>query len=561
MSLLFEKSAYQENPIELSIEEAAKTAGVSTATIRNWLKIGDIQATNRGWVKAESLSHYMQKTFGEQKLSNRANKSQKDYHDHQKLTKHIEHSLQQLNRRAAVYPELLESYGLLGIEYEQALSNSYRNKEGIYYTPEAIVSDLFQITATDLSNKYFCDPCCGSGNFLIRALEIGFPPQNIYGFDLDPIAVKISQKRVETITGYPTTNIVQKNFLQYTIENQSEMLHKFDYIFTNPPWGKKLNKQEREYYSYIPDSKTAETCSLFFFASLLCLKNDGILGLLLPESFFHVASFQNIRQKALSLEILRLVDYGKVFAGLITKAQAIVLRLHSPEAKHNISCQVKNQNFYRLQKSFQKNPKTIINLTCRPTEAKTIEHIYAQEHITLSGTWGLGIVTGNNRRFIQSKYQEGLIPVYKGSDLAPGAVKNTIKEASSFIPNNLSLYQQASSKTLYEAPRKLIYKFISNKLCFFYDDQQRYLLNSANMFIPNCNFPIHCQQLTDILNSHIITWLFQKIFTTYKVLRGDLETLPIHIAYFQHYDQFNETNFLNFLGIERTNDGTYRIKR
>ncbi len=64
---------------------------------------------------------------------------------------------------------------------------------------------------------------------------------------------------------------------------------------------------------------------------------------------------------------------------------------------------------------------------------------------------------------------------------------------------------------MYQAKEKLIYKFISSDLCFFCDTQQRYILNSANLLIP-MNMGITAEQLTNLLNSEIINWLFKKCY-------------------------------------------------
>ena len=79
----------------------------------------------------------------------------------------------------------------------------------------------------------FLDPCCGSGNFLIRAIELGIRPENIYGFDTDPNAVQIAKQRIESKTGKPCNNIVCGDFL----ESADQISTRFKYIYTNPPWG------------------------------------------------------------------------------------------------------------------------------------------------------------------------------------------------------------------------------------------------------------------------------------------------------------------------------------
>lgn len=348
---------------------------------------------------------------------------------------------------------------------------------------------------------------------------------------------------------------MQTDFLEY-IKNKKI---KFDYIYTNPPWGKKIQKKDKERYAAIFDAgKSIDTSALFFFASLYCLNENGSLGFLLPEAFFNIATFESARTTALDLSIERLIDYGKSFKGLLTKAQAVILSRKKSDDNY-INCKTQENEFNRSIKSFKNMPKSILNFHCNETAANVIEHVYSKTHITLANRakWGLGIVTGNNKKFGRDSLSEGFMPVFKGSDIT----LNGLKEPSLFIPKDISLYQQVAPMELYEAPEKLIYKFISSKLCFFCDFEQRHILNSANLIIPSKNLPISSNQLADLFNSKFINWIFSSIFNTHKILRGDLEMLPIHIDYFKNNEKFDELKYLDFLGIEDLIDGTYRIKK
>ena len=169
--------------------------------------------------------------------------------------------------------------------------------------------------------------------------------------------------------------------------------------------------------------------------------------------------------------------------------------------------------------------------------------------------WALGVVTGNNDRFCSDTQKEGYLPIYKGSDIT----KTGLKEPNTFISNDFSNFQQVAPLEMYHAKEKLIYKFISSDLCFYSDTHQRYILNSANLLIP-FNLGISGEQLTILLNSEIMNWLFKKLFSTHKVLRGDLELLPIHTDYFSNNQDFSEINYLNYLQITKTENGTFRIK-
>jgi site-specific DNA-methyltransferase (adenine-specific) len=242
----------------------------------------------------------------------------------------------------------------------------------------------------------------------------------------------------------------------------------------------------------------------------------------------------------------------------MTKAQAVVLQNEPSNLQDKIICKAHNTAFERSVSSFQHNPKTIFNFSTHAEEAQVINRLYASKHITLKNKakWALGIVTGNNDRFCSKTPKTGYVPIYKGSDIT----KSGLKEPNTFILNDFSNFQQVASLDMYHAQEKLIYKFISSDLCFFCDTEQRYMLNSANMLIPT-GIGISGAQLTQLLNSDIINWLFKKLFATHKILRGDLELLPIHSDYFLHHQEFSASSYLDYLYITKTEHGTFSIKK
>ncbi len=538
---------FREDPEStLTIDEAAKSLHVSTASIKNWIKAGYLEQLGKSQISTASFIDFKENVAGQEKLTNRANKSLKDFHDHDKLIQEFEQRIKD---------ELIDSDSLGG-SYETSLSNAYRNKEGIYYTPANIVDRFFDYLPEDCSNLTFCDPCCGSGNFLIAASKHGFKPENIFGFDIDPIAVKIATKRISERTGYKTNNIVCSDFLD--VHGQVNKAT-FDVVFTNPPWGKKIEKSQREKIAHtLLAGQAKDTSALFFFACIRCLNKEGYLGLLLQDAFFNIASFEDARRKALTLDIRGLIDFGKPFKGLLTKAKGIILKNQDAPNANLVQCEVGEEKRYRVQNSFTSNPKSIINFSCTTKESAVIKHLYNLEHLTLAGRakYGLGIVTGNNKKYCVSQPKDGYIPVYRGADIH----KNKLEEPSAYIPSDLTLYQQVAPIDLYLAREKLVYRFISSDLVFYLDREQIFFLNSANMFVLDKDFPITAEQLAHLLNSEIINWVFRTLFETHKILRSDIETLPIHAAYFNVHTSFSEESYLNHLGIEKGFDGTFRIK-
>ncbi|GHT54935.1 hypothetical protein AGMMS49982_20350 [Bacteroidia bacterium] len=354
----------------LTVEGTAAKVGVSSATVRNWIKTGYLNTSSNGKILSTSVDFFISEIAGKNKLNARANKLQKDEHDHDLLSKQIENELNTEHFDDSV-----------GQKYESSLSESFRNKEGIYYTPAKIVTDMM-LSISDVENKTFLDPCCGGGNFIMQAVTIGFKPENVYGFDTDINAVEITKKRILDKTGCKTNNIIHSDFFKFTKEDTG----RFDYIFTNPPWGKKLPKEEREKYAIIYHSgKSIDTCSLFFFACLNKLNVTGKLGFLLPEAFFNISTFEDARKRALELQIERLIDYGKPFKGLLTRAQAIILKNEKSLADETVDCESENLKFSRDLESFRKTPKHIFNLWAKSEVAEVIDHVFSVPHITLQG--------------------------------------------------------------------------------------------------------------------------------------------------------------------------------
>ena len=535
------------NEIETNVltkNNVAMRVGVSVATVHNWIKTGYLQTTVEGFVRQDSVEIFLQKFSGTEKLNARANKLKKDEHNHKTLSEKIAKQINSEKFNDNVWQM-----------YENSLSESFRNKEGIYYTSETIISDMLQ-SIDSVENKTFLDPCCGGGNFIIQALEKGFLPENIYGFDTDSNAVEITKKRIFEKIGFKNENIICGDFLELA----RTVKEKFDYIWTNPPWGKKLPKEIKDKYSQLyKTGKSTDTSSLFFFACLNLLQENGKLGFLLPEAFFNISTFEDARKAALTLQIERLVDYGKPFKGLLTKAQAIILKNEKPNEDSTVECKTEKQKVLRKQKSFYNVPKHIFNFWIDNETEKVIEHIYSKSHATLANNakWGLGIVTGSNEKMLKDTCENGFVPIFRGQDITPKGLKNP----TVFISEDLSKCQQVAPLELYKAKEKLVYRFISSKLVFYCDTQQNYILNSANFLILKDDFAITGQQLVDLFNSDFMNFIFANIFRTHKVLRGDLELLPIHTDYFIENKIFDEESYLNYLNLEKNQNGTYRIKR
>lgn len=501
-----------------TLSEIADRYSLSVATLRNWIKEGHLEVDEVGNLHSSQLE--VLKTLLTLRMTSRANKQYK--------SPVVDDSAISVSR--LLKSDVVDSDQVSAL-YQSALSESYRNHEGIYYTPDHVACDMM-CHMGNVSDKTFLEPCCGGGAFVVEAIRRGFRLENIYAYDTDPIAVEITRKRVYDMTGCHSDNIRCADFLK---DAQKEG-RRFDFIYTNPPWGKKISVTLKRRYAEIYGSgKSRDTASLFLSAAMGLLSADGEMGFLLPDSFFNIASFEDSRRLLMKHSLVRVVDYGHAFPGLMAKACAVVLRNSEPSSSSQVAC-----GYYghvpvlRLQQGFASNPKSIINYWVGESVSRVISYLYSLSHLSLSGNaeWALGVVTGSNAERCHKEQGRGMVPVYRGKDITPQGVASP----HLFIDEHLQGCRQVAPMHLYTAPEKVVYRFISDRLVCCCDDRQRLFLNSANMFVLHSDFPLTHNQVAALLNSRLINWIFKSLYNTRKVLRADLETLPLYVCGFG--DQF-----------------------
>lgn len=81
-----------------------------------------------------------------------------------------ETSFEKIVEELQVYNLSTTSDDVKGIAFEKFLGRTFRGELGQFFTPRTIVD--FMVSVLDpQEGEYVCDPCCGSGGFLIRAFD------------------------------------------------------------------------------------------------------------------------------------------------------------------------------------------------------------------------------------------------------------------------------------------------------------------------------------------------------------------------------------------------------
>jgi SAM-dependent methyltransferase len=436
-----------------------------------------------------------------------------------------------------VSPELLsvdlalQHVDLIGVVYQGLLTEGAKSKLGSFYTPTKIVTDALQSLGAQKGK--FLDPCCGTGQFLLHAQSIfDLEFENVYGFDVDPIAVKISRFNLLRQNNYSDMNLnvfvmdTIVDLADETLNNPTnDLIGEFDVIATNPPYG--AFDGNRSAISAQYQSSSGEMFSYFIEKCIKLAKESAKLSFILPESFLKVATHKDIRKIVLDKCSLELIsELGRPFPGVMSKIVQVNLIANTLGNQTKVILENQNEPILIDRINFTQSPSLIFEYTNSERDNLLLQTIFSVHHerIGSGSEWGLGIVTGNNSAFIKDVEFENWRPVLTGKELKAFIILPE-RQWLDFRPNS---FQQFPSNNIFDRPEKLFYKFVSKELVFSYDNKQRISLNSANVLIPNLDH-MSIKASLAFLNSKVFKYIFKKKFGTFKILKGNLVELPFPI--------------------------------
>ena len=335
-----------------------------------------------------------------------------------------------------------------------------------------------------------------------------------------------------------TANICYQDFLfgednsLFSESNKEE----FDCIVTNPPWGSKFSKQQKDLLvRKYPAISTTEAFSIALYRATKMLSDEGKLYFFLPHSFLNVLTHKNIRKYILnSKSQIEIKLLGNAFKGVLSEAILLSLKRHD-NTNQIIEIEGKNGKKYTLNRETIVGPDYIITATSSNIDEDILNKLFSSEHSTLLGNadFALGIVTGNNKEHILEKRTNNSEPIYRGKDI----ISYRYLEPKCFIEFQPQNYQQVAPIKYFRA-KKIVYRFISDKIVCALDDNGGLILNSANLFIPH-NYPM--ETIICLFNSNIYTFIYRKKYHSTKVLKAHIQSMPL-----PNYSEEDHSRFMEY---------------
>lgn len=272
-----------------------------------------------------------------------------------------------------------------GLAFEAFLGKTFRGELGQFFTPRTIVN--YMVDVLDIKEgEMVCDPCCGSGGFLIRAFE---HIQDIIDNDIhkkiqsvintSSTTEEVKKHKVEQLLSELNKNIkgsryyklchqyiygVDANIRMARTSKMNMIMHgdghlgvychdglfnvggvednKFDVILINPPFGLRIARNFECDGLRIADSyeiKKSNAEALFIERCLNLLKPGGRAGLVLPDGILTNSNMEEVRQlverKAEILNITSIPADVFVASGANVKPSLVFLRKKDDSASSN----------------------------------------------------------------------------------------------------------------------------------------------------------------------------------------------------------------------------------
>lgn len=206
--ILFIKIMYERNPKQEAI-----------FSFKQFERLKEAWNLSRG--KSEREASYMQRLFEDVKEEF----EQDNIFDENEKIKLREKSFEQIVKELEIYNLTSTSADVKGIAFEKFLGRTFRGELGQFFTPRVIVDFIVDLLEPK-EDELICDPCAGSGGFLIKTFES-------VKHNIDTEFIEIKKAKQKQIFGEDLENIddedLQKQydeFLETTNKEQEKKIVK-----------------------------------------------------------------------------------------------------------------------------------------------------------------------------------------------------------------------------------------------------------------------------------------------------------------------------------------------
>ena len=296
-----------------------------------------------------------------------------------------------------------------GVAFERFLGNFFKGEIGQFFTPREVVE--FMVDMVTLHHEeLILDPACGSGGFLLHAMDYiraqasefyaegtpehythwhDFAKDRLFGIEVNDSIARVAKMNM-IIHDDGHSNVISNDAL-----TDFEMLYqqhrgfrkeRFDAILTNPPFGATIKQTELPYlenYELGKGNASQKTEILFLERCFDFLKwNTGELAIILPDGILTNSSLQYVRDyierhfQILAVVSLPQIAFSHYGAGV--KTSILFLRKFSEQEYERYQAAInritkRNEAIYMPQIMALEDERKALIAKGSPTQTTTTE--------------------------------------------------------------------------------------------------------------------------------------------------------------------------------------------
>ena len=444
------------------------------------------------------------------------------------------------------------------------------------------------------------DPACGSGAFLNEALNflidehkyideleakltgssIAFAyhsesilENNLFGVDLNEESVEIAKLSLWLRTAEPnrklndlSNNIKCGNSLiddpeiagdkAFNWEKEFPQIFAkggFDVVIGNPPYVRPHNIADNEkvflWGNYFVASQKTDLYAFFTERGALLLKQNGILGYIMPKTWMSIHSFFKLRQFILENYNIQKIGIlpNKVFEDAIVETAIIIFQSKKGENTFDFIDVIKNKILRNENQSYiLKNS----NLNINENIQKDIGEFKYLGDIT---DIIVGIATGDDKKYCRfEKLTDIDKPAIRGANISRYNINYTgeyiwyDREQMILDGNNkpksslkLAVGQSSPKKSSdFEIPEKIVMQRISKKIIASIDVNQYYAHTSVVILKPKTDNLFRNKYILAILNSSYINFWLKTNSSNVSINVGTVKNIPVKVESIDNQDVY-----------------------
>ena len=315
----------------------------------------------------------------------------------------------------------------------------------------------------------------------------------------------------------------------------------FDCVIGNPPYVQQsmtayYNAEVAEYLKakYTSSMGRLNTFGFFIARSFLSLlKKTGTLGVIVPNTILTQEYYQELRKLILEHRIDSLTQFSKpVFSQAVVETVIFVASAVKAQDEHKVRIVHYDNKEMKLLKSKFLRQKTFLTTHSHSFLTETtgvllkLKRKIEKQKVLLGQivhiNQAIALKQDRSLSLFRSKKNNRYKPVIDGRHID----RYSLRWDGDYLAYHLENIHSCKRTDIFEAPEKIFFRRVGERLTATYDDQQFYALNTLVVITPrNQDYPV--KLLLAVFNSRLMNFYYQHFLKSTKKVFSEIQARQV----------------------------------